>query len=106
MSREPSFESDTLKAEVLFDEFQFLGERDLLVIDGLHEEPQELANLLKHPSRHSRIALDVLRNGVQRVEQEMWVQLSSQRAQLRLRQQPLSIGFPNGLVLERSLVLE
>jgi len=57
------------------------------VTNGIFNERQakQIAQVLDHSARQPRIALDLRRDGVERIEEEMRIKLHTQRIQARLR---------------------
>ena len=76
-----------LNVQILLGELQFLAERHLLSVGILHHSPQEVTQPDDHA--HGRVVSFFAHqagNGVERVEQEMRLDLPAQRAELGLRE--------------------
>src|SRR5207302_468888 len=76
-----------LNIEILLREVQFFGKWNLLPIGIVHYPPQEIAQA--HDHAHGCVISffpDQSGDGIERVEQEMRLDLSAQRAELRLRE--------------------
>src|SRR5262249_51527146 len=65
--------------------------RRLLRTDVLQSQSQQVAQPRDHPLGGFHVAAHQRRDGVQRVEEEMWMQLHFQRLQLSLRQLGLQL---------------
>ena len=103
---EPVGEPHELELDVAIDEHQLALERDLLFVGVLERQPQQVAELLDHQPRLARRAFDVGGNRIQRVEQEMRIELRAQRREPRLGQRPLQIGRADLAILQIVLVVE
>src|SRR5262245_40884430 len=84
-------ESRLFNLQVAFEKFQLLPKRRLLRTDVLHSQSQQVAQPRDHPLGGFHVAAHQRRDGVQRVEEEMWMQLHFQRLQLSLRQLGLQL---------------
>ena len=96
---------DLLQLHVAIDEGQFPLQRDHLILGVVEGEAQQVAELFEHPAGRARRALDVRRDGVERVEQEMRVELGAERVEARLGQQPFELRRPDRAVARLILVL-
>src|SRR5579871_4184533 len=82
--------------EIRSHDLHFLGERDEAAI-GLQEVAENVGEIECHAARVRGFAGNRPVEGVQGVEQEMWIDLRLQRAQLRLRNQALQFGMAQAL---------
>jgi len=100
---ERSLEADAHDLQVAVHELDLLAQRDLRLARAFQRVAQELAEARDHPPHAARVALDQRGHGVQRVEQEVRVDLAAQRRQPRLGQLGAELrGFglqARGLVL-------
>ena len=79
-------EASPLDAQVQLQQFQFAAQRDFLAVVVLQERAQQFAQAQQHVFRRQRVLVQQGDDGVQRVEQEMRLQLRLQHLQARLRQ--------------------
>ena len=84
--REPRTKADPLDVDVHLDEFDLVGERGHRLPSGLERASQERAQSRNHSVRRIRIAVHQRGNGVQCIEQKMWLQLHRQGGQSRFGQ--------------------
>jgi len=61
-------------------------QRHFLLVRGIEREPQQFTQTGQHPVRGFHVLEHEGRDGVQRVEQEMWVELHPQRMHLSAHQ--------------------
>ena len=78
-------ETNLLDREVVVEKSQFLRQWNFLPVPRIERQAKQIAQMLDHSARQPRIALDVRRDGVERVEEKMRVKLHAQRIQARLR---------------------
>src|SRR5215510_9917180 len=90
---QPVAESRLFNLQVAFEKFQLLPQRSHLRSDVLQSQSQQVAQPRDHPLGGFHVAAHQRRDGVQRVEEEMWMQLHFQRLQLR-RLQFVRAVFP------------
>ena len=88
----PLAKPDLLDLHVCFDEVQLLTERHDLVAGVVEREPEELPEAGDHQVRRPRIGVHQLGRGIQRVEEEMRLELHLEHLQLRLREPGLELG--------------
>ena len=86
-------EARLLDLEVLGQEVELLLERHFLHADASQREAQQVAEPRQHRVGGVDVAVHQRRDGVQRVEQEMRLQLPLQRLQLRLDQPRLELRW-------------
>jgi len=111
MKPQPVAEAHLLDAEVALHERQLLSQRDLVPGAQRQRAPEKVAQALAHASCALGIAADERVDRVQAVEQEVRVQLGTQRAQLGfaradLRLQHAPLGFVRGLEREEQVMAD
>src|SRR3982074_2664930 len=84
--RKAVLEANALDRDVPVEKSQLALERHLLLAGRREDQPEEVAQLRYHALRGGRIGGDQSHRAVERVEEEMRVQLELQRIQLRLDQ--------------------
>ena len=99
-------EARFLNVEILLRELEFLSERDLLPVGILHDAAQEIAQPGDHADG-SIVPIFANQPGdcVERIEQEMRLDLAAKRIQLRLRQllvEACGFGLLKSQLLSRS----
>ena len=97
---QPILEAHLLDAEIAGEEFQFARQRHLRRVALLQGQPQEVAQPRDHQSRLQRIGQRQRGDRVERVEQEVRLQLHAQRLQLRLRQLRLQLRVAQAFVAQ------
>ena len=80
-----------LNLQVLFQEVEFLLQRNFLRPDALERQPEQVAELREHRIGRFSIAVHQRRDRMQRVEEEVRVQLALERLQARLREPRLEL---------------
>jgi len=107
---EPALEAHLHDVEIELQQLQLARQRDLLLARPLERHAQQFAQTRDHATHAARVALHERRHRVQRVEQEVRVQLRTQHREPRLRELRLQLcrlrGQPNGLVVPRSISRE
>ena len=89
---EAVLEARLLDREVALQELQLLAQRDVRPPRVLQRDPQEVRELQDHALGRVRLRLQERRDRVQRVEQEVRLELHLQRAELGLRELGLEPG--------------
>jgi len=72
-------EPDPPDGQVVLEEGQLLVQRDVRTVAAIEGQPQQVTQVLEHPSGLPRIGLEMRRDGVQGIEQEMRIELQTQR---------------------------
>ncbi len=95
LDAQPIAEVHLLDVEIRAQILELLGQLDFLHADLAQRDAEQIAEPLDHRVRLLRIAMDERRDRVQRVEQEMRMQLLLQRLQLRFHQPRLEPRRPH-----------
>ena len=77
-------ETNLLDLEVMLKKGELFSQRDLLPVLRLQRHAQQIAEMLDHAAGQLRIALHVRRDGIERVEEKMRIELHSQGVEPRL----------------------
>jgi hypothetical protein len=85
-------EAHLLDRQVALQELQLLPQRDLGLLAAQQRHAQQVAQARQHAVGRVRVLVDQRRDRVERVEQEMGLQLHRQRQQARLGQPRLRVG--------------
>ncbi len=88
---ESALKADLHDLQVPMRERQFLAERDFLLVRSVERRAQQLAQAGNHASDAAWVALHQRRNRVQRVEQEVRIELCAQGRQARIRELRLKL---------------
>ena len=102
---QPIGEAGLLDVDILLQRIELGAERHLLLPEVLERDAQQIAQLDEHPVRGVDVAVHQRRDRVQRVEQEVRVQLLLQRLELRRNQLGLELRGAD-LALARLAVVE
>ncbi len=86
VDRQAVAEPDALDVEIAFDQVDLFVQRHERLAAGVEGEAQQIAQTGEHGACRGGVLLDEGRDGVQRVEQEVGLQLPAQRRQLSLGQ--------------------
>ena len=87
-------ESRALNVDVAIEQRQLLRQRHAIDESGVQRFAQQMTQAADHPLGGGRLLVHQLRNGVERVEQEMRLQLHAQHLQPRLREQRFELRGP------------
>ncbi len=87
-------ESRALNIDVAIEQRQFLRQRHAIDEPGVQRLTQQMTEAADHPLSGGRLLVHQLRDGIERVEQEMWLQLHAQHLQSRLREQRFELRGP------------
>ena len=85
-------EARLLDLDVLREEVQFRLQWDFLLADVLERQPQQIAQTHERPVGGLDVAVHQRRNGVQRVEQEVRVELLLERLELSFDEPGLELS--------------
>ena len=99
-------EARPLDLEVLVDEIELVLERHHLRADAIERQPQQVAEPRQHRVGGVDVAVHQRRDRVERVEQEVRVQLPLQRLQLRFGQAGLQLRGGERALLRLAVVVE
>jgi hypothetical protein len=83
-NRESVLEQRFLNLQVLFEEFKLFAQRDFLVLAALERGSKQVTQLGNGSISQVRMVIDQFRDGIQSIEQKMWVNLHFQRLKLSL----------------------
>ena len=72
----------------------------------MRKRSQQIAEFFKHHARSCRVGLDVIRNGIQRIEQKMRMELGLETLQLCFAHQALDLRLLNFLIAQETLIFE
>src|SRR5205807_4057 len=91
LHRESVLESDALDLEIVAEDLELAREGNLLFGDAVERRAQQLAQLGNHSLGGRCVGMDERRDGVEGVEEEMWMQLKLETLELGAGEPPLEL---------------